>query len=161
MDPGHEGAAQINLSASWCICLCLPSSYPLQSNNIPGEGRGRKRGLCSKKHKGLPLPGSGLWRQACGPCLYSQSSLQSPSRAPTHDDPHLQQESLPQAQTQAFGCPAPPSQAVAPRESRWLWNNVWVEPLSRCAERASVGGYVGMPALTALLSNVSLYGIFV
>lgn len=125
LDPGHKGAAQINLSASWCICPCLPSSYPLQSNNIPGRGEAGRRGSVQRR-----IWGSGLGQQAWGPCLYSQSNLQSPSQAPTQDDPHLRQESLPPARAQAFGCPAPPSQAAALTESRRLWNSVWVRPPS-------------------------------
>lgn len=147
LDPGHKGAAQINLSASWCICPCLPSSYPLQSNNIPGRGEAGRRGSVQRR-----IWGSGLGQQAWGPCLYSQSNLQSPSQAPTQDDPHLRQESLPPARAQAFGCPAPPSQAAALTESRRLWNSVWVRPPSKCAVRGSACGYAGYtPALTLLL----------
>lgn len=154
LDLGHKGAAQINLSASWCICLCLPSSYPLQSNNILGKGRGRKRGQCSKKH----TYGAVAW----GNRLRGPASIASPicslpfgrlpSRAPTQDDPHLRQESLPPTQAQALGGPAPPSQAAALTESRRLWNSVWVGPPSECAVRGSACGYAGYtPALTLLL----------
>lgn len=149
-------AQRSSTNKSQCLLVHLPvftKLLPFAKQQHPGEGERQEEGAVFKEAYGAVAWGNRLRGPASiASPICSLPFGRLPSRAPTQDDPHLRQESLPPTQAQALGGPAPPSQAAALTESRRLWNSVWVGPPSKCAVRGSACGYAGYtPALTLLL----------